>query len=256
MAQTARGSDMADAAGGRFEIGRVMGDAGRMVTGTWRVTAPMALLFTVLPAALLGVMGYANRQDPQGVEAINRLGNIATGFLGLVVTIVAIHAGINYLNGKTVTISDALQKSSQTFLAVWGIGILTGLGIIIGLILLVIPGIFLTLAWSVAVPVRVMEKIDATEAISRSFRLTATHRWAILGAAAVLVGVYLGLLLIFVVLAFAFDALGLAVAIDILLTPVFTALIVVGQAVFAAAVYQELIRIKEGGGSTVADVFS
>jgi fumarate reductase subunit D len=246
---------MADAAEGRFEIGRVMSDAARIVTGTWRVTAPIALLFTVLPAALLGLIGYANRHDPLSADAINRLGNIVTGFLGLVVSIVAIHSGINHLNGKTVTISDALQKSSRTFLAIWGVSILTGLGMVIGLILLVVPGIFLALAWSAAVPIRVMEKIDATDAISRSFRLTKNHRWAIFGAGAVLIGFYLGLLLILMGLAFVLGLVGLTVAIDVVVTPVFTGCIVVGQAVFQTAVYYELIRIKEGGGSTVADVF-
>jgi hypothetical protein len=247
---------MTDAVGDRFEIGRVMGDAVRMVTGAWRVTVPIALLFTVLPAGLLGLIAYANRHDPQGAEAITRLGNIVTGFLGLVVSVTTIHAGINHLNGKDVTINNALQKASQTFLAIWGVGILTGLGIIIGLILLIIPGVFLALAWSVAIPVRVMEKIEATDAISRSFRLTASNRWAILGAGAVLVGCYIGLMLVLMALAFVFSVLGLSVVVDVALTPVFTGCLVVGQAVFQAAVYQELIRVKEGGGQTVAEVFS
>jgi hypothetical protein len=190
------------------------------------------------------------------VDAINRLGNIVTGFLGMVVSVVAIHAGINHLNGKKVTVGAALQKSSQTFLAVWGISILTGLGVILGLVLLIVPGVFLALAWSAAVPVRVMEKIDATEAISRSFALTKNHRWAILGAAAVLIGCYFVLLLILIALAFVLSVLGLTLAVDVIVTPLFTGFIVIGQALFQAAVYHELIRIKEGGGATVADVFT
>ena len=56
----------------------------------------------------------------------------------------------------------------------------------LGLILLVIPGIILSLAFVVTYPVAVFEKGSAVNALRRSSQLTRGHRWNILAASMVI----------------------------------------------------------------------
>ena len=64
-------------------------------------------------------------------------------------------------------------------------GVLAGLGIGIGLILLIVPGLYLLSRWAVIVPTVVLERRSAGEAFTRSSQLTEGHRWTVLGVAVV-----------------------------------------------------------------------
>jgi len=52
----------------------------------------------------------------------------------------------------------------------------------LGLVLFIVPGVLLWLAWFVAMPVTVMERVDARTALRRSASLVTGRRWTILGA--------------------------------------------------------------------------
>jgi hypothetical protein len=60
-------------------------------------------------------------------------------------------------------------------------GILAGLGIGIGLVLLIVPGLFLLTIWSMLVPVIVIEGRSAGEAFSRSREVVRGNGWSVLG---------------------------------------------------------------------------
>lgn len=57
--------------------------------------------------------------------------------------------------------------------------IVTGLGIALGLLLLIIPGIVLMLRWYVAVPCAVLERTGVSESMARSKYLTRGHQGTI-----------------------------------------------------------------------------
>jgi hypothetical protein len=64
-----------------------------------------------------------------------------------------------------------------------GVSILSGLGILLGLLLLIVPGIFLLLRWAPAVPLVLgIERLRATDALGESWRRTQGH-WPAIGAA-------------------------------------------------------------------------
>ena len=73
---------------------------------------------------------------------------------------------------RPVTIADAFStikgRIVELCVLVLGLGIFVG----IGLLFLIIPGIYLTLRWSVAVPVAVLEQAGLRDAMSRSGELT------------------------------------------------------------------------------------
>ena len=60
-------------------------------------------------------------------------------------------------------------------------GILAGLGIAIGLVLLIVPGLVLVTWWAVIVPVIVLEKKGAGESFARSRELVRGHGWQVFG---------------------------------------------------------------------------
>jgi membrane-anchored glycerophosphoryl diester phosphodiesterase (GDPDase) len=61
-----------------------------------------------------------------------------------------------------------------------GVGIVTGLGILLGLIFLIIPGIVLGLRWSISVPYALADGHQGVgDAISRSWQSTQRRGWPI-----------------------------------------------------------------------------
>jgi hypothetical protein len=58
-------------------------------------------------------------------------------------------------------------------------GLLTGLGIALGFIALVIPGLFLLTRWILVTPAVVLERLGATDAMRRSWHLVRGHGWRV-----------------------------------------------------------------------------
>jgi hypothetical protein len=171
-----------------------------------------------------------------------------------------IHGTVDDLNGEKADFKDCLVTGARFLLPVIGISILTGLAVAVGLVLLIVPGVLMMLAWCVNIPVVVVERKGVFEAFGRSAELTRGHRGAI----------FL-LLVIYAVIAWIVSAVGLALTGGLDLAalsaggfkPAQWALLTVFQLVEAlvgaagvASIYYELRSIKDGvGPSTLAAVF-
>ena len=88
--------------------------------------------------------------------------------------------------------AEAQAAIRPQFARVFGIGFVSGLGILLGGLFALIPGIFLLLRWWVAVPVALDRDLGLSEAMRESWRLTAPH-WA------PILGLFLGLLAMLVI---------------------------------------------------------
>jgi hypothetical protein len=60
-------------------------------------------------------------------------------------------------------------------------GILAAIGIMIGLVLLIVPGLFLLTIWSMLIPVIVLERRSTGEAFTRSREVVRGHGWSVFG---------------------------------------------------------------------------
>lgn len=85
-----------------------------------------------------------------------------------------------------------------------------------GCVLLVVPGLFIAVVWSVAVPAATLEGLGVGASLQRSWKLTVGHRWAVLGVL-VVVGLCIAVVLSLSFLLARADAGGvLTAAIDAL----------------------------------------
>ena len=98
------------------------------------------------------------------------------------------------------TVSEAMPFIGAVAVA----SILAGIAITIGLILLIVPGLFLITIWAVIVPVIIIERSGALASFGRSRQLVRGRGWHVFGT---LVLVYIIMLVVNIVLGVIFSAL-------------------------------------------------
>ncbi|HEX7245045.1 MAG TPA: hypothetical protein VF245_05705 [Solirubrobacterales bacterium] len=96
------------------------------------------------------------------------------------------------------SVGDLIDATWPVVLPLIGAGLLAGIGIGIGMILLVVPGLFLLTIWAVIAPAIVVEHRGVIEAFGRSRELVRGNGWQVFGVLFVIfvivaaVGVVLG----------------------------------------------------------------
>jgi hypothetical protein len=117
----------------------------------------------------------------------------ASVFWGLVTFVIAIVGSFWVQAALVETVNDvrdgrADRSIGETYGAVGEYvgavtiaGILAGLGIAIGFVLLVIPGLYLLTIWSMVIPVIVLERRSAGESFGRSREIVRGHGWTVFG---------------------------------------------------------------------------
>lgn len=165
-----------------MSVGEVLGEAWGLYTKFFgRLVATAAIVFVVLDliAALLYQIG-------KGSTA----GGLFLGLISLIVTL----AGSFWVQGALVeavqdvrdgridtTIGELYSRVGPRLAALLAAGILAALGVGIGFILLIVPGVFLLTRWSLIVPAIVLEEKGAGDSFGRSNDLVKGASWPVLG---------------------------------------------------------------------------
>jgi len=150
------------------------------------ITAPSTSPFDRAALAAAGPM-------PSGLW----LAYVATMLLFLVEVGAITHGVIHHLAGKPVSLAAMVTTGLRRFFPLLAVGLLCYVMITLGVVLLVVPGVFLACALVAALPAVVVERPGVFGAIRRSFALTRGKRFA----------VFVALLVVFVV-TFALTAFG------------------------------------------------
>jgi hypothetical protein len=103
-----------------------------------------------------------------------------------------------------LSIGETVRQALPFIASVAGASILAGIAITIGLILVIVPGLFLITIWAVIVPVIIIERSGALASFGRSRALVRGHGWHVFGT---LVLVYIIMLVVNIVLSVIFSAL-------------------------------------------------
>jgi hypothetical protein len=152
-----------------------------------------------------------------------------------------VHAAFQDMRRRPVRLAESLNVSLRRFLPIIGFSLLGGLLGLLGLILLIIPGLILYTMWIVGLPACVIERLGPWTSLRRSQELTKGDRWKLFG---------LTLLLIIP----SFGGLGIesglsAVAgpiVGLIVKYVWTGIWGAFIAVLVAVTYHDLRVIKEG----------
>jgi hypothetical protein len=103
------------------------------------------------------------------------------------------------------SIGDLLRSVEPVFWPLVAVSILFGLGVGLGFVLLIVPGLFLLVIWSVVAPVTVLERPGVFAAFGRSRTLVRGNGWNVFG---VIVLVFLTVVVVSVAVGIATDSLG------------------------------------------------
>ncbi|WP_159711737.1 glycerophosphoryl diester phosphodiesterase membrane domain-containing protein [Geminicoccus flavidas] len=100
-------------------------------------------------------------------------------------------------DGRELGVAEAYRAAGPAALRVFGASLLVSIGVLIGFVLFVVPGLWLATLWIVAVPAAIVEDLPPLSAVRRSSQLTRGNRWPalVLVILSVAVGTGLGLLL-------------------------------------------------------------
>lgn len=167
----------------RFEMGNVLELTFAAIGTNALVFFGAAILLVGVPSLLIGLWSI-QASDPYGYASAEGVlvafGGFIVSWIGAIILQgTVLKAAINGFNGKKTSFGDAIATGFGSFLPLLGAGILTGLGTMLGYILLIVPGILLSIIWVVTAPVIVAEKQDVLSSMGRSRDLTRNHRWAI-----------------------------------------------------------------------------
>ncbi len=91
------------------------------------------------------------------------------------------HAVSSALLGEPLSIGSSFEGAKSRIAPVLGGSILMGLGILLGFLLLIVPGVIAALRWYVFVPTLVIERSSVDGALRRSWNLTQGHLGRIFG---------------------------------------------------------------------------
>ena len=207
----------------RLTVGGVISEAFELY-GKHAATLIFAALGIFIVSGV--IQGLLNEADSAILSFVGSIVSLVAWalFTGFVVSLVA-----DVRDGRRdFTAGELLRSGWHAVLPLIGFGILFGLGVGIGLVLLIVPGLFLLTIWSVGVPAIVVERAGVFEAFGRSHELVRGDGWTVFGAIVVAFLVLWGLgivaVLLGAVIADAAGAIILAIIVNVLAAP-FAALV-------------------------------
>ena len=190
----------------RMSVGRVFQRAFSTIAHNPLVVLGLALVLGGVPSALVS---YATRSFTGPNAALLANGGqtrfwsvilfswVVSVVISAIVQGALTRATVAENEGHRATFAECVAAGLRVFLPLIAIGLIFGFAMGFGFMLLLIPGIFVMIVWSVAAPAEVVEREGVMMALGRSAELTKGSRWRILGLFLVLLVIYI---LVFVLL--------------------------------------------------------
>jgi hypothetical protein len=162
--------------------GAIFGEAWEMYKAHWRTFLPLAFIVYVVLALVSLLLAIL----------LGWFGIVLGGLVGIV--------GVFWLQGALVeavqdvrdgradlTLGETFKRVQPKVGTLIGAGLLAGLGIAVGLLLFIVPGIYLLVLWCMIVPVIVLEGAGVMDSFGRSRELGRGNGWNIAGVIGLLV---------------------------------------------------------------------
>jgi hypothetical protein len=159
----------------RLDVGGVIGRVFSIYVDQASVLMPAAAVVFVFSGVLSTVLVAAG----SGLAVIALLISLVatTLFTGMVVELVS-----DIQDGRRDSSAGKLLRAATPVLGqLILVGIVAGIGVVIGFILIIVPGLILITIWSVAAPVVVLERPAGLGALGRSRELVRGSGWQVFG---------------------------------------------------------------------------
>lgn len=167
--------------------------------------------------------------------------------------------GVVYVVFRMLLQKEGMIENEGAFASYFGVSFLSGLGVLAGLVLLIVPGLYLMARWSLASAMVVAQGLKATDAMRASWQATQGFVWKVVLLYLLCVGVFFAILLLLGGSAgyFAASAGGAFEDIDtslpfVVLLNVAVNLGVVGSAYLSVALFDHIV----GRDRTVQGIFA
>ncbi len=166
----------------------VLSEAWRVYKAHWRHLLTISLAVYAAVAIITLVVGLILEGWAAGIIA---------GLVALVATFwlqgALVRAVDDIRDGRAdLSFSETLGGVRSKLPAIMVAGILAGLGVLLGLLLFVIPGLLLLTWWVLVIPVVVLEDKRASESFGRSRELVRGYGWNVFGVIVLTVLVLIG----------------------------------------------------------------
>ena len=155
-------------------------DVGAVIRRVFDIYVDQAAVLMPAAAAVFAVTGILATlliAASPGLGLVSLLVSVVaiTLFTGMVVELVA-----DVQDGRRdATAGALLRAATPVFGKLVLVGVVAGIGIVIGLILFIVPGLILITIWSVAAPVVVLERPEGLGALARSRELVRGNGWQV-----------------------------------------------------------------------------
>jgi hypothetical protein len=169
---------------GDFRVGRILSRTSSVLS---RNFLPFFIVTAIanLPGALLIKLST----DAATVAPEAAFQNVGMIFIGLILTVVlnvlcqaiVLYGAFQDMRGRPVNLVESLQVGFRRFFPIVGLAIIAYFLIMLGSMLLIVPGLILLTMWFVATPACVVEQLGPIKSMRRSSQLTKGHRWKVFG---------------------------------------------------------------------------
>lgn len=178
----------------------VLGEAWQLYRAHARHLLAIAFVLYVAAAVLTALLSLA------GVIG-TLLGSIVELFAAFLLQAALVKAVQDVRDGRAdMSISETVSAAVPYLWSVAGASLIAGIAITIGLVLLIVPGLWLITIWAVIVPVIIIERTGALASFGRSRQLVQGYGWQVFGT---LVLVFIIMIVADIVLGIIFLALPL-----------------------------------------------
>lgn len=165
---------------GDFRIGQVLSKAFSVFFKNI-VTFSLISGIVGIPIVLFNL--FAEQAPPDQKLIYSLLAFVTYLFFGPLSAAIILHGAFQQMRGLPVRLGESISSGLARLLPLLGLMILQTIGIMLGTLLFIIPGLILMVMWYVAIPVCVVERQGPVKSLGRSRELTQGFRWKIVALA-------------------------------------------------------------------------
>ena len=119
--------------------------------------------------------------DPDNMRASFKLTRFFEGFFGIIATASILCSLERAAAGETPAFGSSLREGLSFWVKLWWANFVLGITLLLGLLLLVIPALFVLVQCSLLGAIVVREGVTGTAAIKRCFAITRGYFWRLFG---------------------------------------------------------------------------